>query len=241
MGLLSAVRRVVRGATFDVVRYHPGSNPLARRMQLLRRHRIDVVFDVGASTGQYALELRQLGYKGRIVSFEPLSDAYSALKKHSDSDANWKVEHVGLGDKAGKATINIAGNSVSSSLLPMLETHVRSAPASAYVGTEAISIDTLAAAIGRNVRAEERLFVKIDAQGYEKHIIDGAGNSLDQVLGLQLEMSLVPLYQGETLMTPMIEYLSQRGYTLMSLEPGYGDAETGQLLQVDGIFFRAPK
>jgi FkbM family methyltransferase len=240
MSLLSMVRRTVRRATLDVVRFHPRSHPLARRMHLLGRHGIDVVFDVGANSGQYARELRQLGYRGRMVSFEPLAAAFATLRAHSAADRRWQVEQLALGDVPGRAHINVAGNSVSSSLLPMLETHARSAPASAYVGTEEIAVDTLAAAIARHLaRVDERLFVKIDAQGYEQRILDGAGAALARVVGLQLEMSLVPLYEGETLLAPMVERLAARGFTLMSLEPGYGDPESGQLLQVDGLFFRA--
>lgn len=47
----------------------------------------------------------------------------------------------------------------------------------------------------------------------------------------------MPLYKGEMLYSEMITLLSQKGYTLMSLEPGYYDPSMGQLLQVDGIFF----
>jgi FkbM family methyltransferase len=238
MSVLATIRRTMRRATLDVVRFHPRSHPLARRLHLLERHGIDVVFDVGANIGQYALELRQLGYRGRIVSFEPLSQAFAALRRASAGDRAWEVERIGLGDRAGSARLHVAGNSVSSSLLPMLDAHVRSAPASAYVGSEEITVDTLAGASARHLRRDERLFVKIDAQGYEKRILDGAGAALARVVGLQLEMSIVPLYEGETLLASMLAELEARGYTLMSLEPGYGDPESGQLLQVDGIFFR---
>ncbi|MDX1547792.1 MAG: FkbM family methyltransferase, partial [Rhodothermales bacterium] len=87
-------------------------------------------------------------------------------------------------------------------------------------------------------RPGARAYLKLDVQGYERHVLDGAARALPQILGLQLEMSLVPLYDGETPFHEMLTVLDGLGFTLMSVEPVHADARTGQLLQVDGIFFR---
>ncbi len=208
-------------------------------MKLLSHYKIDLVLDVGANIGQYAEQLRQLGYRGRIVSFEPLSSAFASLRGRTEKERNWTAVNVALGDKKGTATINVAGNSESSSILPMLDAHVRSAPQSAYVGTEQVQVETLADVLRAHRRTGERVFIKIDAQGYEKQILDGAGDTLSHVDGLQLEMSLVPLYEGELLLPRMVDLLASRGFTLMSLEPGHSDPASGQLLQTDGVFFRS--
>src|SRR5690242_8065586 len=115
MDLFAQARRLLRGATLDVIRYHPRSHPLARRMRLLATHGIDVVLDVGANIGQYGEELRRLGYRGRIVSFEPMSAAFAELQARAQADGRWQVIHAGLGAQAGTARINLAGNSASSS------------------------------------------------------------------------------------------------------------------------------
>jgi hypothetical protein len=148
------------------------------------------------------------------------------------------VVHAGLGPEAGPATINIASNSQSSSLLPMLDVHAQAAPESAFVGTETITLQTLASALDEHDAPGTRPFVKIDAQGYERPILESGGAALERVVGLQLEMSLTPLYEGESTMTEMLPYLETLGFVPMSLEPGYADPKTGRLLQVDGIFFR---
>ena len=236
--LMRRARTVLRATTIDLVRFHPRSHLLARRMRLLESHNINLIFDVGANRGQYASQMRTLGYRGRIVSFEPLSEAYAELRRRSSRDRAWQTVRCALGDAAGKATINVSGNSESSSLLPMLERHRRSAPQSDYIGTEAIEVDTLESAIATHVRSGEQLFVKLDAQGYERRIIDGARTALDRVRGLQVEMSLIPLYDGELLLCEMVQLLASRGFILMSLEPGHSDPSSGQLLQTDGIFYR---
>ena len=78
--------------------------------------------------------------------------------------------------------------------------------------------------------------LKIDTQGYEKNVIDGATKSLGSIKVIQLEMSILPLYENEMLYVDMINYLDKKGFQLFSLENGFSDQHTGQLLQVDGIF-----
>jgi len=214
-------------------------NPLARRERLFSAHHVDLLIDVGANAGQYALQMRDVvGYKGWIVSFEPLSSAFHQLSRRAVQDGKWKAVNAALGPSPGSAVLNVSANSLSSSLLPILDLHLRSAPEAVPIGTEIVLVQTLAAALDSHEHLGERPFVKIDAQGYERSILDSGGPGLERVVGVQLEMSLVPLYQGEALLIDMIAYLDGLGFTLMSLEPGYADRNTGRMLQADGVFFR---
>jgi FkbM family methyltransferase len=233
------IRTALRKISLDLVRYDHRFHPLARRMRLLSTHGITVVLDVGANVGQYAMELRALGYRGRIVSFEPLRDAFSELQRMARRDALWDVVNVGLGDTEETMTINRAANSYSSSFLKMLSAHLKSAPDSAYVGVQDAEMRTLDSVAPAYVRAEDRVFLKIDTQGYEYRVLKGASQLLPQLVGIQLEMSLVPLYEGELTFASVMGYVVDRGFTLMSLEPGFSNPLTGQLLQVDGLFFRS--
>jgi FkbM family methyltransferase len=208
-------------------------------MQLLEFHLIDVIIDVGANVGQYARELRDLGFKGRIVSFEPLPVAFAELARQAARDAAWQAFQLAIGDHAGHATMHVAANSVSSSLLGMLPAHLEAAPYSRFVGDIQVEMVTLKDAIDRHVRAGERLFVKIDAQGYESRILAGATERLDRIQGLQLELSIVPLYEGSATLGTLIGEAERLGFTLMSIEPGFSDQRSGRLLQADGLFFRA--
>ena len=80
--------------------------------------------------------------------------------------------------------------------------------------------------------------MKLDVQGFEHKVLQGAGQVLRRVAGIQLELSLVPLYDGEHLFHPMLHDLEERGYELWSVIPGFVDPDTGRLLQLDAIFFR---
>lgn len=236
MWLRNTARRFLRQTGFDLVRY--ANLPTSRRIQLISSHRINLILDVGANTGQYAMHMRQLGYKGRIVSFEPVTSAYNVLAKYASHDGLWNTVNIALGDYDGKAQINIAGNSVSSSILEILPVHVHAAPTSAYVSKEEITVRRIDSIIDEYYHVGERLFLKTDTQGYEQKVIEGATDSLDHIIGIQVEMSLVPLYKGEMSLSEMTTLLSHKGYALMSIEPGFRNLSTGQLLQVDGIFFR---
>jgi hypothetical protein len=55
---------------------------------------------------------------------------------------------------------------------------------------------------------------------------------------LQLELSLVPLYQGEPLIRTMLEKVDALGYELYAVIPGFTDMKSGRLLQLDGIFIQ---
>lgn len=232
----STIRRLFTRIGIGVVRY---PNEILRgRMALLQHYGIDLLFDVGANTGQYVRVMRDFGFTGRIVSFEPLRQAYGELQAKAAKDSKWETVHSAIGDTDGDIEINIAGNSQSSSVFQMLPTHTQSAPDSAYVGKEKVRIARIDSIMSKYYHPGEKLFVKIDTQGFEKKVLEGAAQSLPNIVGFQLEMSIVALYEGESLFIEMVELLEQWGYSLCSLEPGFRDPATGKLLQVDGVFFR---
>lgn len=201
---------------------------------------IDLVLDVGANRGQFASEIRACGFSGGIVSFEPLSDAYGQLKQASAGDANW-IAHprCALGDHNGEVEINIAGNSDSSSILPMLESHRSVAPQSAYKGKELVSLYTLDAVSGAYFKDARAPFLKIDTQGFEWQVLDGARDTLPHIKGIMAELSLVPLYEGQHLWREVIDRLEAAGFTLWGFVPTFSDISQGRTLQVDGIFYRS--
>lgn len=239
MGMLStAVKSGLRKLGYVASRYDHKRDPLAVRKHFLEVHGINLVLDVGANSGQFAQQLIESGYNGKIVSFEPLSAAFEALSEAAQNYSNWYVVHCALGDEEGVAEINVAGNSWSSSLLAMLPAHKKLASNSAYVTTETIQITTLDALYSSYRWGGSRAFLKIDTQGFTMKVLDGGNQTLEEIQGLQVEMSLVPLYDGEPLIGEIVSFLQGKGFTLVFVVPGFIDNSTGQQLQVDGLFFR---
>ncbi|PSB32746.1 FkbM family methyltransferase [Chlorogloea sp. CCALA 695] len=234
------LRKVIKFLGFEFRRYAPSASETARLQHFLNYHNIDLVLDVGANIGQYAKYLRNLGYCKKIVSFEPLSTAYSQLQTMSSKDPLWDIApRSAIGNKEDKIRINISANGVSSSILDMLEYHATAAPESTYCDAEIVNLsrlDNIAKKyIAKNINS---IFLKIDVQGFEKQVIEGATQILPIINGIQMELSLVPLYNNQVLFKEMIEFMEALDYEIHAFIPGFTDPKTGRLLQLDGIFFK---
>ncbi len=216
-----------------VVRRHPA----ARRQRLLVDRGVDLVLDVGAARGGYATELREFGYTGRIVSFEPLAAAHADLVRAAASDPRWETRHTALGDVTGRQEIHVASNSDSSSLLPMAEQHRASSPDIGYVGTETIEVSRLDDVAADVVGDARTPFLKIDTQGFERAVLEGAEATVPRLVGLQLELSFVTLYEGGMLADEAISWAYDHGFVLVGLDQGFTDPG-GAILQADGVFLR---
>ena len=237
--VFQTVKRLIHAAGFDVGRLTTKTNPAYQLYRGLQHFNVDLVFDVGANIGQFASELRSVGYKGDIVSFEPLSDAHKSLSACAKGDAKWQVhERTAIGDFDGEVEINVSGNSVSSSVLPMTEAHSAAAADSAYVSSEKVSIAMLDTIASRYVSKANRFFIKIDTQGFESQVLDGAQETLTQAQGLLCELSLVQLYKGQLLWLDLIKRIESAGFTLWSIQRGFTDPRDGRTLQINAIFFR---
>src|SRR5947207_651199 len=238
MSLVRVVRAQLRRIGVDLVRYDADHFSELRRQQLLNERGIDLVLDVGANEGQYAETIRRNGYHGRVVSFEPLASAYCELERRASAVPGWETHHFALGDTTGTALLHVAGNSWSSSLLAMAPRHVESAPESAFVAEAQIDVRALDDVATELIGPRDRVWLKIDTQGYEIPVLRGAERTLDRVEVVETELSLVELYEGQVLLGEAISYLTARGFGIWSVEPVFRDPASGELLQVDAIFAR---
>ena len=135
-------------------------------VKALNVHGVNVIFDVGANTGQFANELRSLGYKGKIISFEPLPAAHKVLTENANKDSNWIVHtQCAVGASLGEIKINVAGNSVSSSILPMRNSHLEAAPESKYTHQETVPLITIDSIYNQYCNKDDNLLLKVDTQG----------------------------------------------------------------------------
>ncbi len=222
------------------VRYDsPASNEEFRRILLLKAHNIDTVFDIGANIGQYAVGLINSGFNYPIISIEPLPEEFIKLEKKSTIYSHWNVApRCAIGEKSGDIKINVSKNSVSSSILKVLPSHLAGAPESEM--TKTVDVKLLSFEDLRALHPSgNRLYLKIDVQGYEKQVINGINKSWDSIMGLELEISVKPLYEGQDwLLGDVLGYMQSSNFNLMSLTPGFTNPQTGEVLQYNGIFMR---
>ena len=208
------------------------------RAELIAAQAIEAVVDVGANEGLFAKRLRDEGFSGRILSFEPLSSAFVLLASASATDPSWECLHLALGATSGEATLNVAGNLASSSFLAMDSGLPEADPRLAYIGKEECSVSTLDALAPDLFEPKERLYLKLDVQGFELEVLRGAEATLDRVFALDVELSQTLLYEGAPLMDEVVAYLGDRDYVLLGTEPAYIHPRTGETLQVNGLFAR---
>lgn len=226
-------------AGYDIQRRTPGTNDFVQLVQSLQHFGIDFVVDVGANVGQFARSLRHAGYEDTILSIEPLLGPYTDLARAAEGDAKWRVhERCAVGDRDGEVLVNVSGNSVSSSILPMTTTHMAAAHGSAYVAQEMTKLSRLDSILPEYLQPHSRPFLKVDTQGSEWQVLDGCTEMLHRIAGILIELSMVELYDGQRLWTDVLNRLDREGFQLWSLNRGFTDVRTGRVLQVDATVFR---
>lgn len=233
------IKRLIHSLGYNLHRLNVISRPEFQLFQSFKKFEIDLVLDIGANEGQFASEIRSVGYKNKIISFEPLSDAHQKITQAAIHDKNWAIHpRSAIGDYDGDVEINISGNSVSSSVLPMTEAHSSAAKNSAYIGSEKVSISRLDSVAADYISPSDKYFIKIDVQGFEWQILDGATETLNNAKGILCEMSLVPLYEGQKLWLEMLNRFEAAGFTLWAIQRGFTDPRDGRTLQINAILYR---
>ena len=236
--LARRARLLGRRAGLDVRRWREVAGydlaPFRGRVRLLQQLEASVALDVGANRGQWALALRSAGFGGPIVSFEPLREPFTAIEARCATDPGWEVHHLALADADGQLEMNVALDSAGSSVLGVSSRMINAIPAMSAVGRETVPsrrLDSIALPGGP-------YFLKIDVQGFERWVLDGAAGILAQVPGAELELSFHHLYDGDATIREMLDLMHDRGYELLTVIPGILDPTHDLPLQVDGIFVR---
>jgi FkbM family methyltransferase len=211
----------------------------AQLVHTLERQAIDAVIDVGANIGQYAQRLRTAGWHGPILSIEPIAEVHDLLCQRASADPLWEVAPpFAAGAAGGEVVLDVSAESdMSSTLLqsPLLREISPSSVVRRRVTVPQRRLDEPRLLGSRNWR---RLFVKVDVQGAEPAVLEGLDGIWDRVLGLQLELALVPLYEGERPWLDLVADLAGRGFAPYLLFPGYFSRALGRQVQLDMVFYR---
>lgn len=204
--MFAAVRHSVRGAlrkvhldllnlrrdedTSRFLPYHLGRK--------IKRQRINCVVDVGANRGQFAHELLNIGYAGRILSVEPIPELCETMRREAATIPQWRIVNAALGEREETRDLNVlAANDLSSLLRPRTDIgeHVAGSEIVSAIRVPVTTLDILMSEIVKGIR-EPRIFLKLDTQGYDLQVLKGAGNLLRYVYLMQSEISIIPLYEG---------------------------------------------
>jgi FkbM family methyltransferase len=190
--------------------------------RFLTAFQIDCVFDVGANVGQYAESLRNIGFQGLIISFEPNPDAVSILREVAKSQSNWVIKEVALDSETRTVNFNVMKSSTFSSLREpddsqsALFVEKNSVERQISVRTQTLSelFPIFEAEFGFS-----RPFLKMDTQGNDVSVARGAGSYISRFVGLQSELSFAALYKNSPDAKTALEFYESLGFRLSSIVP----------------------
>lgn len=189
---------------------------------------IQVVFDVGANRGQRFARLRSEFPDAAIYAFEPGLSAFAELEKRTTNDAKAKLFQIAFGEHDGSASLHENADDVTNSLLTNSRHISEFAPPEMCVPIKTTSVPLMRIDTFCLKKSVERIdLLKIDAQGYERYILDGAGDFLSPstIRSLFLEVLFVDLYQNQTWCGEVMELLRSRGYRFF----GFTDIESDEI------------
>lgn len=203
-------------------------------IDFIEDRKIDLVIDVGANVGQFGQSLRAGGYRGRIVSFEPIKSAYQTLAKKAAADGNWEVHRCGLGAVAGTAALHVSELSVCSSILELTSAATLHDSRFAVDHTEEIVVSTLdEVAAGLS----GRMLLKVDTQGYERNVIEGGLKTLPLLMGILLELPIIHVYAGDWQFHEAVKFMSDAGFVPAQIQAvGYHGVDNVSAVEFDCLF-----
>jgi len=222
--------KIFRRFGLDVrrARRHPTLN------DFLAHRNIQVVYDVGANVGQFGMKIRQRGYRGKIISFEPVKSVFEELKRAAGPDANWEVVHCAVGAKPGETTIHVSRNTQFSSIKPLAERSSAIDPDSSFASSETVEVKTLDELVRRNGGA---YFIKVDTQGFEREVLDGGKTAVAGAAGVLLELPVINTYDDTWTFHEAVGHMRDLGLVLCQIDPvGHHEADPMAAIDFDCLF-----
>ena len=193
--------------------------------------------DVGANTGAFSFAMRLMLPECQIYAFEPLPDCFKALERNLGSLGRFKGFCSAIGERSGEVSFYRSQQSASSSLLPMGDLHRQAFPWTAELSRVNVPLAKLDDFLPQ-MQLLKPMLLKIDVQGYEDKVLQGADGVLSQADYLLTEVSYRPLYEGQPLFGEMNDILKSRGFIYAGSFDALISPLDGSILQSDALFVR---
>jgi FkbM family methyltransferase len=201
------------------------------------------VFDVGANRGQFGDQLRDIGFKETIVSFEPVRAHFEVLSERAAARPPWKVFRYALGSQNTQAEININEDDVLTSFLPTTTGPTSTLPRNRVVAKETVEVRRLDSIFEECMAGidAQRLYLKLDTQGFDLEALRGADGVLDKFLGAQSEVSFIPIYKGMPTSLESLNEFQRRGFDVVDFMPVTRASDNLLMMEMDCMFARNPE
>jgi FkbM family methyltransferase len=206
---------------------------------ILDRYEVNCVLDVGANRGQFALELRDAGYRGHIASFEPVPETFAELERAASRDPAWTACPWALGREEGSMPMNVVADTLSS-LLPATSFGSRRHPRLREPEKVEVPVRRLDAVLDEVLAPVKnpRPYLKLDTQGYDLEVFAGLGERVSELVAMQSEVALLRLYDGMPRMPEALAAYEAEGFEITGLYPVSRDMRTARVLEFDCVMVR---
>lgn len=203
-------------------------------VHLAHKYGIDLMIDVGANYGQFVEKMRSARFRGDIISFEPISAAHAFLVAKAGRDPHWHIApRMAIGDTEGDIEINIYADSSLSSPYRIIDSNETPV-------IERVHMMRLDDALTGFDLTGRQILLKIDVQGFETAVLDGAPETLEKATAIMLEVSLLPMYEHETPYLEMLSRLRELGFHAVYFAPVLNRNRLGEAVQMDAFLVRNP-
>jgi len=206
--------------------------------KVLKSHKISTVIDVGANVGQFAMNLRAGGFTGRIKSFEPIPFHAQKVAAHFAEDKNHEMYHCALGATPGTLELNVfKGSDLSSFLQPSI-------PSQKYFGSNVELMEKIRVPVCRLDQVEgvaqagDKILLKMDTQGYDLKVFEGATKLIPSVEAILVECSAIALYEDAPNFVETLSVFVAAGFVPSGFFPICRDEASLALVEFDCVLVR---
>ncbi|GAB4461333.1 MAG: FkbM family methyltransferase [Bacteroidales bacterium] len=234
------VKNILHRFGKDIVPYDEYEKKLEPvKFNWLKSFNINTIIDIGASDGGYAKKIRAIFPDARIFSFEVINDSYIKLKERFKDDSKFQAFNICLSNYNGHCDFFVNEYKGSSSMLNMSRLHKE-----AYLFTQKyqpiqVECKTLDSFIEQNkVEVEENILLKLDVQGAEWIVLEGAHDILKRVKVIFMEVSFNTLYENSVLFSDTVIKMNQLGFNVIGIENISQSLIDGTFLQADVYLVR---
>jgi FkbM family methyltransferase len=236
--LRKTIKALLDRAGYGIVR---ASNNPRRTLIGLRSMKIGAIIDVGANEGQFAKMISEAFPQAQIYCFEPLPLPFIRLESWVKTQgARVTAFNLALGREEGEVEMHYhPEHSPSSSLLATTELTEQSYPFTRAQEKKAVLVKSLDAALPASFwdGREGITLLKLDVQGYEKHVLLGAARCLSRTDACLLEICLDSLYDGQATFKELFLLLDEHGFRYAgNYDQAY--ATDGHVMWLDALFLR---
>lgn len=228
---------------YRLVKCRKVNNTLEEHLSnLLPELGVNCVIDVGANEGQFGRLLRDIGYRHRIVSLEPVRTTHAMLAEAAAGDRDWTTLQMALGAVPGRMPINISESTAFVSFRQASDYGRSQFPTRISADhTEEVEVSTLDAMWPRFVDgiAAPVVYLKLDTQGYDLEVLKGGARSVPRIAGLQCELAVKHIYEEVPDYLHVLGVLRDMGFELTGLYPITREPRELSIIEMDCVVRRA--